>query len=306
MKKVILIFLISILIINLNITAISINQKTDQNKDNDFYFIHITDTHILHKIFDRNEDRVEKLQTLIDHINSFDKKPAFVVITGDLVEWGSGIIGRLNYKTLINCFNENSGQYYLDTDLSIPIYFTPGNHDYYFNWNLINYHRFIDNDHIIENDRYTLTFEEQNLTLFFMDSGCHYILKPFDILGGGLTRFDITWLEESLDECKSKYKIILMHYPAVNWGQYDVIARNRETFIELCEAYNVELVLTGHTHVARVFDKDKNFYHNDILPLNCSQYSTLYVQTDACKEGSYYRNISIINNDIWLKSCKNN
>ena len=91
-----------------------------------------------------------------------------------------------------------------------------------------------------------------------------------------------------------------MHYPAINWGNFDVIARHRETFINLCEGYNVDLVLTGHTHASRIFDNEGTFYLNELLPLNCSQYSTLHVQTDACKEDGYYRNISVVHNDIWL------
>ena len=84
----------------------------------------------------------------------------------------------------------------------------------------------------------------------------------------------------------------------------DIIAHNRETFIQLCEGYQIDLVLSGHTHASRVFDKDKNFYQNNLLPLNCSQYPPLYVQTDACKEGGYYRNITISGNDIILNPCE--
>jgi len=123
--------------------------------------------------------------------------------------------------------------------------------------------------------------------------------------GSGLSYwFDIEWLESTLNKCSSKYKIVLMHHPAINWGDHDTIARNQDNFIQLCEGYDVELVLAGHTHASRVYDKNNNFYPNDILPLNCSKYPTLYVQTDACKEGGYYRNITISGNDIWLNPCE--
>ena len=155
-----------------------------------------------------------------------------------------------------------------------------------------------------------------------MDSGHDYILQPKDwihVMGSGLTYwFDILWLEDELSSCNSRHKIVLMHHPAINWGKYDTFVHNKEIFIQLCEGYNVDLVLTGHTHAHRVFDKDKNFYPNNELPLNCSLYTTLYVQTAATKggifennlipdeedEGYYYRNITIHGNDIWLNPCE--
>lgn len=265
----------------------------------DSYFVHVTDTHILHQLYDPHETRINTLQNLIEHIMSFSQKPAFVVITGDLVEWGNGLFGSLNYKALISCFYKNDDQYYIDSNCSIPVYFTPGNHDYYQYWNLINYHRFIN-----KNNRYVVTYD--NTSLFFINSGFHCIMpiKFLSVLGSGLTKYDIEWIDSHLNNCNSKHKIILMHYPAINWGNFDVIARNRDIFIDLCEGYDIELVLTGHTHASRVFDNQGNFYPNNILPLNCSRYSTLHVQTDACKEREYYRNITISGNDIWLGPCK--
>lgn len=280
---------------------------TGEKISDNFYFVHITDTHLLHRLFDRNETSKKRLDSVLDYIISFDEKPAFAVITGDLVEWGSSVSGSMNYRTLMKCFYEKDSQYYADSNYSIPVYFTPGNHDYYFDWNLINYHRFVDRNHVLENDRYVVNYE--NLSLFFVDSGGHYILRPkewLDVLGSGLTNRDIKWLEDVLSSYSSRHKIILMHFPAVNWrdesGEMNgVIARNRELFVELCEEYDVDLVLVGHTHSSVVFDGDENVY--DDLPLNCSQYPPLHVQTDDCKQGCHYRNITILGDDIWLDSC---
>jgi 3',5'-cyclic AMP phosphodiesterase CpdA len=285
----------------------------------DFYFIQITDTHVMHKLFDMEEEYKTNFARLIDYISLLENKPEFVVITGDLVSSGGGIIGALHYKAFLECVHKKDGQLYTDTSCDIPVYTIPGNHDYMLNMNLLNYHIFIDNKHVVWsnlldllekrqiNDRYTVTHE--NLTLFFLDSGHNYYLNPMNLLdfkGSGLSYwFDIEWLETSLNNCESKHKIVLMHHPAINWGEKDVIARNRESFIQLCEGYNIDLVLAGHTHAARVFDKDKNFYPNNVLPLNCSSYPTLYVQTDACKEGSFYRTITISGNDIFLNPCEN-
>jgi 3',5'-cyclic AMP phosphodiesterase CpdA len=140
-----------------------------------------------------------------------------------------------------------------------------------------------------------------------MDSGFTYILEPWDwsrVLGSGLYNDDIEWLENTLSECTSKYKIILMHHPAINYRDEfgvmkDVIARNRENFIDVCLKYDVDLVLAGHTHDSIVFDSDENKIVD--LPLTCSEYSTLFVQTDDCKQGINYRNISYVDGDILLE-----
>jgi len=297
-----------------DLTQNSVKAETSSVSD-DFYFIHITDTHVMHKLVDRHERYKNRFSNLIDHINSFENKPAFVIVAGDLVSYGGGFIGRLNYNAFLDCVYKNEGKLYTSSDMEIPIYTQPGDHDYSFGLNLFNYHRLIDSEHVILNsnildllesrqlsDRYTITYE--NLTLFFLDTGHVYFANPIDLLrfkGAGLSYwFDIEWLEREFSNCNSKYKVVLMHHPAINWGEYDTIARNQENFIKLCEGFNVELVLSGQTHASRVFDKDKNFYPNDVLPLNCSKYPTLHVQTDACKEGSFYRNITISGNNVWL------
>ena len=302
--KLVAVFLFGILLFS----SVSVGGINSGDEPDDFYFVHMADTHLLHKIFDRSEKSRDRLVSVLDHISSFDEKPAFVVITGDLVEWGSGVSGRLNYMALMDCFYEKDSQHYADSNHSIPVYFTPGNHDYYFDWNLINYHRLVDSKHVLDDDRYVVTYNDASL--FFMDSGRHYMLKPKDwlnVFANGLTDRDIKWLEDSLSSCSSQHKIILMHHPAVFHRDEagvmnNVILRNREQFIELCDKYDVDLVLNGHTHRALVFDGAETLYNE--LPLNCSQYPTFYVHSEDNKQGRNYRNISIVGNDVWLEDCE--
>jgi predicted MPP superfamily phosphohydrolase len=209
----------------------------------------------------------------------------------------------LNCRAFISCLYEKDGQFYADEHFSIPIYTTPGNHDYYYNRNLMNYYRYIEND-----DRYIVNYS--NVSLFFMNSGPSYYREVYDwfgnIDGEGLCNCDIKWLGDALDNSSSIHNIVLMHHPAINIRNnnsemHDVIAHNREAFIDLCEEHNVDLVLAGHTHNSIVFDSNEYSYiFNNSL--NCSLYSTLYVQTDDCKQGVHYRNVSIIGNDIWLEN----
>jgi 3',5'-cyclic AMP phosphodiesterase CpdA len=276
----------------------------DERLNDDFYFVHLTDTHIRHKIFDRNEDTSSRLKTVVETVVSFENKPAFIVITGDLTEWAAGITGALNSMTFTKCFFEKDEQFYADEEFTIPVYTTPGNHDYVLHRNLRNYHRFIDKKHVTDEDRYIVTHED--VSLFFMDSGPNYysdLSILFEWHGEGLYDCDIEWLEEELSNCESTRKIILMHHPAVG-EEDDLFIHNREEFVELCETYEVEVVLAGHTHKSRVYDYYLNEYTEE-PPLNCSLYPTLYVQSDDCKQGVHFRNISIQGNDIWIEPSEN-
>ena len=279
--------------------------KVSDSVNDDFYFVQITDTHVMHRVFDRGEASKKRFKTVLDEINSFEEKPAFVVITGDLTDWGeNGFSGALNCLAFVSCLYKKNGQLYADSNFSIPVYTTPGNHDYCYSRNLRNYHRFIDKD-----DRYVVNYHD--VSMFSMDSGPNHYLQPggwFNTIDGdGLYNCDIDWLEDALSSCGSSHKIVLMHHPAVNirdenGRMLDVIARNRERFVELCEEYDVDLVLAGHTHYSRIFDAAENFYY-DNTSLNCSLYPTLFVQTDDCKEGIHYRNVSFVGDDVWLGNC---
>ena len=167
---------------------ISSSQPSHHHTINDFYFVHITDTHIMHKLYDSEEVTTTIFKTAVETITSFSDKPAFVVITGDLVEWGGGgPSGALNYQALVDCLYENNDQFFADAAYTIPVYTTPGNHDYNFNRNLNNYHRLIDSVHVTDHDRYIITYND--VSLFFMDSGPNYYANPakwFHVLGDGL------------------------------------------------------------------------------------------------------------------------
>ncbi|MCK4902196.1 MAG: hypothetical protein KAS76_02480, partial [Thermoplasmatales archaeon] len=87
--KFVALALFGILLFSVSAVA-GINQKDNQIQpvenlsiSDDFYFVHLTDTHIRHKIFDRNEDTSSRLKTVVETVVSFENKPAFIVITGD-------------------------------------------------------------------------------------------------------------------------------------------------------------------------------------------------------------------------------
>jgi Icc-related predicted phosphoesterase len=260
-----------------------------------FYFIQLTDTHVMSKVFDPSERSKLRLELALGRICSFDPKPAFVVITGDLTNWGgSWLSGALNCRAFASCFFQRGGQLYADENYSIPVYTTPGNHDYFFVRNLDNYHRFINKE-----TRYIINYSD--MSLLFMGSG------PALLTGGaGLYDDDMMWLDHALDVCNASMKVVLMHHPAVNErGKYGVmsavLARNREAFVTMCEASHVELVLTGHTHHSMVYDGTEHTY-NDSMALNCSLYPTLFVQTDDTAIDINYRNVTVSGTSVWLGS----
>lgn len=305
-SRIIILFIISILLFCELSFGISIKQEINAFKeDDDFYFVQITDTHVMHKIFDRKEISKNRLKSVLAYICSFEKKPAFIVITGDLTEWsGSWISGALNCRAFTSCLYKKDGLLYADENYSIPIYTTPGNHDYFFNRNLLNYKKIINNK-----TNYVINYN--NVSLFFINSGPNYYRELYNwfekIDGAGLYDCEMRWLGDAFDNCSYTHKIVLMHHPAINERDdngmmRDVIHNNREAFIDLCEKHNVELVLAGHTHKSGVFDGNENSY-NFNSSLNCSLYPTLFVQTDDCKQGIHYRNVTIIVNDIWLGDC---
>jgi predicted MPP superfamily phosphohydrolase len=87
--QIISFFIISILLFSGFSFGSSLKQKIIVLKENDdFYFVQITDTHVMHKMFNRNEISKNRFRSVLTHICSFDNKPAFIVITGDLTNWG--------------------------------------------------------------------------------------------------------------------------------------------------------------------------------------------------------------------------
>ncbi|GAH12173.1 unnamed protein product, partial [marine sediment metagenome] len=90
-----------------------------------FYFVHITDPHITDNYFGDDE----RWKLIIKLTREMDPPPDFVICTGDLVDWGNGWTGELNYGELLAHLWKENDVFYLDSDCTIPIYFCPGNHD---------------------------------------------------------------------------------------------------------------------------------------------------------------------------------
>lgn len=284
-------------------TASVVNMTLERgtlHSSDDFYFVHLTDTHVMHRLFDWTEASKKRLQSVLASVSSSERKPAFVVITGDLTNWGSSpFSGALNCLAFISCFYTTDGQLYADEAHTIPVYTTPGNHEYIYMRNLRNYHRFIENK-----ECYIVNYSD--LSVFFLTSGPSSVTYLSG--GDGLYDSDMKWFEDALQQCSSRFKIVCLHHPAVYLRRDDgkmrnVIQHNREVFVNACMNHSVELVLNGHTHESRVFDAAENQYDYNVS-YNCSVYPTLFVHTTDCKEhGAHSRTIRVIANHLWVEPC---
>ena len=113
-KFKLIIFIIVLTLVFGNITVSSINNEDfldDDKLDDDFYFVHLTDTHVRHRIVDLLGRTTKILNSVLDEILSFEEPPAFIVITGDLCEWaGNDPIGAKNCEAFVSCFYEQDDQ----------------------------------------------------------------------------------------------------------------------------------------------------------------------------------------------------
>jgi hypothetical protein len=194
--------------------------------------------------------------------------------------------------------NPGIGDYYIDSAKTIPIYFVPGNHEYWValvnppvsNDTLTYYKKFLspDTDYAITNDL---------AVIVFLRSGSDSTITASNKKGRGLSDNQIAYLRDVLRINKEKRKIIVMHHPAVNavgtnsdgtpfTGVINSpedcsIASNRTTFLNICDSNHVDVVLDGHEHQNVVANRAGQVISENGLD------STRYVQTAAGFNRSY-------------------
>ena len=251
------------------------------------YFIHATDTHVY-----ENNDRLEDY---VNKINSLEKKPKFVIVSGDLVDWGAGESGQQNFEKFIEIMDK------LDTDW----YVVPGNHDCRNGAGSASIPIPLEGDRFV--NYYAQIPAEHDLTYRLKDKGEVVIIgvnsgwdelnldtSPFPPEGSGLSNEQIASLESKLDsldgvkddkDSSGKKKIIVMHHPT-HWQNEQhkddgVFLHNRDTFIKLCEDYGVDIVLAGHTHEGAVRDD-----------------GTKWIVTAAAGEDAAYRKVTYSDGEL--------
>lgn len=244
----------------------------------EFDFIHLTDIHfgIGHKT-----NYVDRFREIIKELNLIN--PTFILITGDITHTGS----KTQFLQLMYAL-----QY-----LEVPAYIVIGNHDYTGN-KKTNFKTFV-------NPFSNFSFQYGNCHIVGLDSGKHCGINS----GSGLSKRQIDWLQRDLHHYRdSAVKIIMLHHPVVDpariftefrvknrcsldayecsgakielvcqpQGFLGEITNNIGKFKTLCLKENVNLVLSGHTHLDAVFDA------NGALPLQQHRHGPLYIQTTTC------------------------
>ena len=292
-----------------------------------YYFVHMTDTHI------GATGAVGRLSDTLDHIRNFNPGPAFIVISGDLLDESAVQVGGDCYcwgdyfDEFINCFyktvsSEGRSKLYLDSAKTIPVYICPGNHDYRWCGGLSCY--FSHFDYPMNNDCYEKYYEDTQIVSVNSGEDLWYPwdwVPPWDREnalempeGTGLYQSTIDYLTNILDN--NYLKIIFMHHPVINY--YDCwddgcIKNRKDAFLTLCEDNYIGLVLCGHTHdfdvyeysvgnerkITSDYDGDSNGHRFYLTNGSESSYTrTLNVQTPAIKTSTCYRNISVSGDEM--------
>jgi hypothetical protein len=274
-----------------------------------FSFVHLSDMHVSTTPAANSDTNAQYFLCAIKEFADLNPKPSFVLVTGDISDIGNmqplGMYPEITkYLFPPSLTNPAVGDYFIDSAKTIPIYFTPGNHEYWTGFDSL--HIPISNDtlfyypkHIAPDLDYVINTDIAIIVVLRSghDSPYGYPPDPEIIKGTGLSNAQCSWLRNILSINGSKRKIIVMHHPPVNaagtnsdgtpftalvldTASYS-LENNRTTFLNICDSNHVDLVLAGHEHQNVAANRK-----GDIINENWSN-GTRYVQTAASFNRSY-------------------
>jgi len=274
------------------------------NSSAQFSFVHISDLHVSSIQLPNSDYNAQNFQCYMKEFTALTPKPAFVLVSGDVSYMGNLAAGGM-YTTLSQYLypptitNPGIGDYFIDPDKTIPVYFTPGNHDYW---------QTVVNQAPVSND--TLIYYTKNITpdidyaittdiavIVVLRSGHDAGGSVSNVVGSGLSDDQCIWLRNILSINNTKRKIITMHHPAVNAigtnsdgtpytgpisdTANSSVLNNRTMFLNICDSNHVDVVLCGHEHQNVVADRKGN-----VIGENWTG-GTRYIQTAAAFNRSY-------------------
>lgn len=181
----------------------------------DFTFIHASDTHFG---AGTNHDTNAKL---FAEIAALKQKPAFVVATGDIAEYGT----YEEYALYREAVKSLSG---------IPLYTTTGNHDV--RWNPRG------------KEGYTLG-TGRPLYESWTHENVHFVSLDSTVLlehWGHISKESLRWLAEDLKKVGQEMPVVIGFH---HWiGRESIQVDNEQELLEVVRPYNVVLWLQGHGH----------------------------------------------------------
>ena len=176
-----------------------------------FKFAFITDTHI------GSPNNDEDLQRTVDDINQNQPEVAFVIVSGDITEFGSDE----ELTIAKNLFDQ----------LKVPTYIIPGNHDS--NWSESGTNSFLTTF-----GTETFAFEYNGYKFFGLPSGPNMRMGP-----GQIPREGIEWFKQQLAETDKNMPLVFVnHYPMNN------TLNNWFEVMDALKPYNIKVMLCGHGH----------------------------------------------------------
>ncbi len=190
----------------------------------------ITDTHIKAKgrLAYRKVDTLASLNTCVDHLNALAQRPDIVVMSGDLVDFGTADEYAIARPALDR--------------LSMPYFVIPGNHDD----REAMREAFADHLYLPRAGFLNYVIEDYPVRLIGLDS---------TVTGaphGEVCPERVAWLAETLSDNKNKPTLIFMHHPPFLTGIGHMDRQrcmNPTAFGELIERHSqVQMILCGHVH----------------------------------------------------------
>jgi len=209
--------------------------------DAPFFFIQITDTQMGFKEKGTIERSVGYLTETVETINRL--KPAFVVVTGDM-------LNHWNSEEELTAYKELMGK----VDASIPVYEIPGNHDFRPEKEEESAQAYF--DHFGGTDRFCFVYGK---SLFIGINSCY--IKDED-LEKEAEQYD--WLVENIRKNRAEVNHVFLftHCSIIKESvdeEVDYFCYQepfRSKYLKLCKDYSIDAVFSGHFHRKRFVEHD--------------------------------------------------
>ncbi|MHB0998073.1 MAG: outer membrane protein assembly factor BamB family protein [Armatimonadota bacterium] len=187
----------------------------------DFTFIHASDVHAPHaKSGGTISEIINSGPVYLEPYKVTSDKPSFVLVTGDLTEFG---YGNGAWETYLSYWK----------DVRAPVYAVSGNHDG--TWDCM---------------RDAMRSMYGSICYSFDKYNCHFIAldtaTPQDPRPG-ITLEQIDWLKSDLRKTGQKTPVfIFLHHPL--YANEFASMYERDRFVDILRPYNIVLILAGHSH----------------------------------------------------------